>query len=131
MVSTVNAEMISPGRGRQFGGETDPRGFLQWTTPPLPRDLDMIGPIELQLDATCTAPDTAFIAVLQDIDENGNAVNVTSGYLRAGLRAGDLHPPACKYRGAHYGTLEYSRARARFVNLAPTQLPSQLGIAPE
>jgi predicted acyl esterase len=43
----------------------------------------------LQLDAACTAPDTAFIAVLQDVDENEKAINVTSGYLRAGLRAVD------------------------------------------
>jgi predicted acyl esterase len=63
--------------------------FLQWTTPALPRDLDVIGPIELQLDAACTAPDTAFIAVLQDVDENENAINVTAGYLRASLRAVD------------------------------------------
>jgi uncharacterized protein len=44
------------------------------------------GPIELQLDAACTAPDTAFIAVLQDVDENDNTTNVTAGYLRASLR---------------------------------------------
>ncbi len=37
----------------------------------------------------CTAPDTAFIAVLQDVDEDGNAINVTAGYLRAGLREVD------------------------------------------
>jgi predicted acyl esterase len=41
------------------------------------------------LDAACTAPDTAFIAVLQDVDEDENAINVTAGYLRAGLRAVD------------------------------------------
>jgi predicted acyl esterase len=57
-----------------------------WTTRPLPRDLDFVGPIELRLDAACTAPDTAFIAVVQDVDEEENAVNFTAGYLRAGLR---------------------------------------------
>ncbi|MGC1167837.1 MAG: CocE/NonD family hydrolase C-terminal non-catalytic domain-containing protein, partial [Candidatus Acidiferrales bacterium] len=62
---------------------------LHWTTPPLPHDLDLTGPIELQLDAACTAPDTAFIAVLQDVDENDKPVNITSGYLRAGLRTVD------------------------------------------
>ena len=40
----------------------------------------------MQLDAACTSPDTAFIAVLQDLDENEDAVNVTAGYLRASLR---------------------------------------------
>ena len=51
--------------------------------------LDLIGPIELQLDAACTAPDTPFIAVLQDVDENENTINVTAGYLRASLRGVD------------------------------------------
>jgi hypothetical protein len=55
----------------------------------LPLDLDLAGPIELQLDAAYTAPDTAFIAILQDVDEVENAVNITAGYLRAGLREVD------------------------------------------
>jgi uncharacterized protein len=80
---------LGGGLNRPRPSETDPPGFLQWTTPPLPHEVDMIGSVELQLDAACTAPDTAFIAVLQDVDENENAVNVTSGYLRAGLRAVD------------------------------------------
>ena len=46
----------------------------------------MVGPIELQLDASSTAPDTAFIAILQDIDPKGRETQVTAGYLRAGLR---------------------------------------------
>lgn len=41
------------------------------------------------MDAASTAPDTAFIAVLQDVDETGKVVDVTAGYLRAGLRAVD------------------------------------------
>ena len=80
---------LGGGLNRPRGSETDPPGFLHWTTPALPHDLDLTGPIELQLDAACTAPDTAFIAVLQDVDENEKAINVTSGYLRAGLRAVD------------------------------------------
>ena len=80
---------LGGGLNRPRASETDPPPFLHWTTPPLAHDLDLIGPIELQLDAACTAPDTAFIAVLQDVDENENAINVTAGYLRAGLRAVD------------------------------------------
>ncbi len=77
---------LGGGLNRPRASETDPPAFLEWTTPPLAYDLDLTGPIELRLDATCTAPDTAFIAVLQDVDENGNAINVTGGYLRASLR---------------------------------------------
>jgi predicted acyl esterase len=80
---------LGGGLNRPRASETDPPALLHWTTPPLPHDLDLIGPIELQLDAACTAPDTAFIAVLQDVDENENAINVTAGYLRASLRAVD------------------------------------------
>jgi uncharacterized protein len=80
---------LGSGLNRPHPSETDPPLFLHWATPPLPYDLDLIGPIELQLDAACTAPDTAFIAVVQDMDEEENALNITSGCLRAGLRQVD------------------------------------------
>jgi predicted acyl esterase len=80
---------LGGGLNRPRASETDPPSFLQWTTAPFTSDVDVIGPIELQLDAACTAPDTAFIAVLQDVDENDNPANITSGYLRAGLRRVD------------------------------------------
>jgi predicted acyl esterase len=80
---------LGGGLNRPRASETDPPTFLHWTTPILPHDLDLIGPIELQLDAACTAPDTAFIVVLQDVDENEKAINLTAGYLRAGLREVD------------------------------------------
>lgn len=77
------------GLNRVRTSEADPPFLLWWDTAPMAADLDVAGPIELQLDAASTAPDTAFIAVLQDVDETGNAVDVTAGYLRAGLRAVD------------------------------------------
>ena len=80
---------LGAGLNRPRASETDPPSSLQWTTPPLPHALDLIGPVELQLDAACTAPDTAFIAVLQDVDENEKAIDVTAGYLRASLREVD------------------------------------------
>ena len=80
---------LGGGLNRPRASETDPPPFLEWTTAPLSHDLDLIGPIELQLDAACTAPETAFIVVLQDVDENENAINVTGGYLRASLREVD------------------------------------------
>ena len=80
---------LGAGLNRPRASETDPPLFLYWATPPLLLDLDVIGPIELHLDAICSAPDTAFIAVLQDVDQEANATNVTAGYLRAGLRGVD------------------------------------------
>ena len=80
---------LGGGLNRPRASETDPPSFLDWTTAPLAHDIDIIGPIELRLDAACTAPDTAFIAFLQDVYEDGNATNITAGYLRAGLRKVD------------------------------------------
>jgi uncharacterized protein len=80
---------LGGGLNRPRASETDPPSFLEWITASVAHDVDVIGPIELQLDAACTAPDTAFIAVLQDVDEGGNATNITAGYLRAGLRKVD------------------------------------------
>jgi uncharacterized protein len=80
---------LGGGLNRPRAGDDDPPSFLAWETPPLDHDLDVVGPIELQLHASCTAPDTAFIAVLQDIDLNGLNTEITAGYLRAGLRTMD------------------------------------------
>jgi predicted acyl esterase len=80
---------LGAGLNRPRASETDPASFLAWDTPPLAHDLDVVGPIELQLDAISTAPDTAFIVVLQDIDAAGHPVDVTAGFLRAGLRKVD------------------------------------------
>jgi uncharacterized protein len=63
---------LGGGLNRPRASETDPPSFLEWTTAPLAHDVDIIGPIELQLDAACTAPDTAFIAYLQDVHDDGN-----------------------------------------------------------
>jgi uncharacterized protein len=80
---------LGAGLRRPGPSETDPPSHLQWDSQPLSADLDMTGPIELQLDAACTAPDTAFMAVLLDMDENEQGEIVSAGYLRAGLRAVD------------------------------------------
>jgi predicted acyl esterase len=80
---------LGGGLNRPRASETDPPSFLEWTTAPLAHDIDIIGPIVLRLDAACTAPDTAFIAFLQDVSDDGKAINITAGYLRAGLRRVD------------------------------------------
>jgi uncharacterized protein len=77
---------LGSGLSRAEASPTDPPGWLSWASEPLERDLDMVGNLELLLDAVSTAADTAWIATLQDIDEDGTAVDVTAGYLRASLR---------------------------------------------
>ncbi len=80
---------LGVGLNRDHASETDPPAMLVWTSAPLDRDLDMVGPIELALDAAATAGDTAFIATLQDVDSSGTVTDITAGYLRASLRAVD------------------------------------------
>ena len=64
-------------------------GLLSWDTVPLIEDTDVVGDIELRLHAASSASDTAWIAVLQDVDEDGKVIDVTAGFLRASLRAVD------------------------------------------
>jgi predicted acyl esterase len=80
---------LGAGLNRAQPSETDPPAFLIWTSPPLDDDLEVLGEIELQLDAVCTASDTAWIATLQSVDPAGEVVDITAGYLRASLRQVD------------------------------------------
>jgi predicted acyl esterase len=80
---------LGAGLSRAQASPTDPPSSLVWTSDPLEHDLDVVGDIELQLDAVSTAADTAWIVVLQDVDAAGETTDVTAGYLRASLRAVD------------------------------------------
>src|SRR5262249_17737813 len=80
---------LGGGLNRARPSEADPPSSLSWDTPPLDTDLDVLGPIELRLDATASAADTAWIATLQDVGPDGTAEDITAGYLRASLRAVD------------------------------------------
>jgi predicted acyl esterase len=80
---------LGAGLNRAQASVTDPPSNLTWTSEPLKNDLDVVGDIELELDAISTAADTAWIVILQDVDSTGAITNVTAGYLRAGLREVD------------------------------------------
>ena len=69
--------------------ETDPPALLEWTSAPLEQALDVVGDIELDLQASATAIDTAWIVTLQDVAPDGTVVDVTAGWLRASLREVD------------------------------------------
>ena len=89
--SAGERQLMALGQGlvREKRSAIDPPATLTWTTAPLKADLDMVGDIELQLDATTTASDTAWFAYLQDVDPAGAVVTLTAGYLRASLRQVD------------------------------------------
>jgi predicted acyl esterase len=81
--------VLGAGLNRSRASEIDPPFSQSWTTAPLEHDLEVVGDIELQLDASSTASDTAWFVFLQDVDPKGGVANVTAGYLRASLRAVD------------------------------------------
>lgn len=59
---------------------------LEWQTDVLSEPMDFAGDIELHLDASITALDAAWIAVLYDVAPDGTATSLTGGWLRAMLR---------------------------------------------
>jgi putative CocE/NonD family hydrolase len=66
---------------------------LVYSTPPLEQDLEVTGPVALDLFATSSAVDTDFTAKLVDVWPNGFAQNLTEGILRASFRQSTLGDP--------------------------------------
>jgi hypothetical protein len=65
---------------------------LTYTTPPLDRDLDVIGPIRLELYARSTLAHTDFFGRLCDVQPDGKSLNVCDGLLRVKPEAQVEHP---------------------------------------
>ncbi len=61
---------------------------LVYTTEPLREPLAVVGPLELVLYVSSSAPDTDFTAKLVDVYPDGRAFNVQEGILRARYREG-------------------------------------------
>src|SRR5581483_830746 len=61
---------------------------LVYSTPPLERDVEVTGPIQVKLWAVTDAPDTDFTAKLVDVHPDGRALNLTDGIVRARFRQG-------------------------------------------
>jgi len=59
---------------------------LVYTTPPLDADLEVTGPVTLDLYARSSAVDTDFTGKLVDVGPDGTAINLTEGILRARYR---------------------------------------------
>jgi putative CocE/NonD family hydrolase len=59
---------------------------LVYSTPPLEQDLEVTGPVQLELFAKSTAVDTDFTAKLVDVGPDGFAQNLTEGIVRARYR---------------------------------------------
>jgi uncharacterized protein len=59
---------------------------LVYSTPPLEKDLEVTGPVTLDLYASTSGTDTDFTGKLVDVAPDGTAVNLTDGILRARYR---------------------------------------------
>jgi putative CocE/NonD family hydrolase len=59
---------------------------LVYSTPPLENDIEVTGPVTLDLYASTSAADTDFTAKLVDVAPDGTAINLTDGILRARYR---------------------------------------------
>ncbi len=76
---------LPPGPFDQSPNETR-QDVLVFSTPPLERDLEVTGLIQLDLYASTTAADTDFTALLVDVDPSGYARFLTDGIIRARYR---------------------------------------------
>jgi uncharacterized protein len=59
---------------------------LVYSTEPLQHDVEVTGPVAVELYVSSSAPDTDFTAKLVDVSPTGFAVNLTDGILRARYR---------------------------------------------
>jgi uncharacterized protein len=80
---------LGAGLNRAQPSQVDPPSSLSWDSSPLTEDMEVAGNLELLLDATASASDTAWIVTLADVAPDGTAQSVTAGYLRASLSAVD------------------------------------------
>ena len=70
----------------------DRQDVLAYTSEPLPRDLEITGPISVRLFASSTAVDTDFTAKLVDVRPDGYAHNLQDGIIRARFRSSVSEP---------------------------------------
>jgi len=71
--TTGSRECLTLGTGlnRARSSPTDPPSLLTWTTDPREQVWDVVGSMEVVLDAASTAIDTAWILTLRDVAPDG------------------------------------------------------------
>ena len=75
--------MLGPNSGIRLQNEVEARkDVLVYSTPPLERDTEVTGNIQLTLYVSTTAPNTDFTAKLVDVHPDGSAYNISEGILR-------------------------------------------------
>lgn len=88
---------LPSGIGPQDQSKAEARSdVLVFTTPALSRDLEVTGPVSLELFVSSSAPDTDFTGKLADVWPNGFAQNLTEGILRLRYRNSQEKPEIAK-----------------------------------
>jgi len=87
-----DSDHLAPGARDQKDVEAR-SDVLVYSTPPLEKDMEVTGPVTLDLFAKSSAVDTDFTAKLVDVWPNGFAQNLTEGILRASFRESTLGQP--------------------------------------
>lgn len=80
-----DSDHLAPGPRDQRAVEAR-ADVLVYSTPPLAQDLEITGPVQVDLFAKSSAVDTDFTAKLVDVWPNGFAQNLTEGIVRARYR---------------------------------------------
>jgi uncharacterized protein len=86
---------LKPGPRDQGSAETR-SDVLVYSTAPLTSDLEVTGPVRLELFAKSSAVDTDFTAKLVDVGPDGFAQNLTEGIVRARYRNSQEKPELMK-----------------------------------
>lgn len=109
-----------PGRlARPFGtvdqGPIEDRAdVIVFSTPPLDRNLDVIGPVEARLWAASSAADTDWNVKLVDVAPDGRADRLAEGMIRARYRDSHVEPSLLEPDRVYEYRIELGPVGARF-----------------
>jgi putative CocE/NonD family hydrolase len=89
----VGGPVFSPSAGRRNQASVEARGdVLTFTTPPLARAVDVIGPVRAELYVRSTMAHTDFVARLCLVERSGRSSNICDGLCRVTPGKGQPQP---------------------------------------
>jgi putative CocE/NonD family hydrolase len=80
---------VGPQDNRPLEARSD---VLCYSTSPLPREVEIIGPVRLELFARSSLPHTDFFGRLCDVTPDGRSTNICDGLFRIEPRREDVEP---------------------------------------
>ena len=89
-------------------------GSLIFDTPPLEKDLSILGSASLELELSSNKPIATVAARISDVAPNGRATRVTYGLLNLTHRNSDLEPEALEPDKKYQVTLDFNNVAQRF-----------------